>query len=459
MIDVACFLCDACFSFLYFRTSVQELPISRARKVAALLLLSATYVLYFRNISGVVQGFSPIFFHSCFRLVVRTALYTAHLMTASGTRFWSALYGATFFTAIYSVVHNAFFTPITYPFLHGEISIFVSPVTNTMFCILVVCGCRSICYSAICRVIPLSGISRVTPAQVLILLPFIITSLALKALQFPITNIESIPFSLCLICLQAALLLCLVLFERYQRNLRENTAWRFQAVTAQSLLKTLRLRRERDETVRRLRHDLKNHMLTLRHLIQSGYDANALAYIDNFLGQAGQGELRFRTGSALLDALLSEKLSPAAQSGVEVSVVLDFRRGGFLDDFTLCVLAGNALDNAVESCAKVPRDAPRFLEVRGGPSANQLLFQVSNSCAGAVPMAGPLPRTTKADREHHGFGLSSIARALEPYGGTLTVTPGEDRFTLTIAIPMPEEASPCTKSQFVTTNPSSGTPF
>lgn len=113
----------------------------------------------------------------------------------------------------------------------------------------------------------------------------------------------------------------------------------------------------------------------------------------------------------------------------------------------------------VESCAKVPRDAPRFLEVRGGPSANLLLFQVSNSCVGAVPMAGPLPRTTKADREHHGFGLSSIARALEPYGGTLTVTPGEGRFTLTIAIPIPEEASPCTKSQFVTTNPSSGTPF
>ena len=53
---------------------------------------------------------------------------------------------------------------------------------------------------------------------------------------------------------------------------------------------------------------------------------------------------------------------------------MDFQRGGFIDDFDLCVIMGNILDNALEACLKEDDSEKRFITINGGVRANQLII-------------------------------------------------------------------------------------
>lgn len=310
-----------------------------------------------------------------------------------------------------------------------------------LFCVAIVCGVKCLCYLFVYRTIPLWSITQVGLPRAAVLGMIITISLILKELQVSITDsgVESLPeYSVFFILLQAALLLCLLLFEQYQQKARENTAYRLQQVTVLALMKNIRVRQEKDEAIRSLRHDLKNHMLTLRHLVGSDCKAQAMKYIDDFLGQADLSELRLQTGSPLLDGLIGEKLSAAVQNGIAVNVVTDFQKGELLDNFDLCVIFGNALDNAIESCLKAP-EGQRFIDIKGGPVTGNLLLRIANSTAEPVSTAGGLPLSTKRDREQHGFGLKNIQRALEKYHGTLDAHMEGEQFVLSILIPLPEK--------------------
>ena len=56
----------------------------------------------------------------------------------------------------------------------------------------------------------------------------------------------------------------------------------------------------------------------------------------------------YQTGNPVVDILPREKLGLAKEIAAEVSLVLPKSCG--IDDFDLCVLFANALDNAIAAC-------------------------------------------------------------------------------------------------------------
>ncbi len=65
-----------------------------------------------------------------------------------------------------------------------------------------------------------------------------------------------------------------------------------------------------------------------------------------------------------------------------------------------------------------------------------MIIAFTNTFSGNVTISNGLPVTSKADKKMHGIGLRSIRRTLEKYDGTLRLKPDENRFTLTVAIPV-----------------------
>ena len=133
------------------------------------------------------------------------------------------------------------------------------------------------------------------------------------------------------------------------------------------------------EAIRSIRHDLKNHMSTLR-----------------FLAENHEYDISF-------------------------DLKLDFSKGNFISDFDLCVIWGNLLDNAIESCIKLPSEN-RCIEIKGGVSANFILVRISNDFNGTLVMQNGLPSTTKKDSVSHGFGLRNIEKTIKKYDGTITAS-------------------------------------
>ena len=181
-----------------------------------------------------------------------------------------------------------------------------------------------------------------------------------------------------------------------------------------------------EERVRRVYHDLKNHLLLLEQ--GNGTAQNAAHELRT---QIAGYEDYHHTGNDALDIILRDKARQAREKQIDLNAVVHFADGAFIAPLDLSTIFGNALDNAIEAAEKLPPDE-RLITLKAGTSHDMLVISCENSCACA-----PLPeRTSKDDDFLHGFGLGNIRRAVAKYDGEVSVSTADGFFRLRIIIPL-----------------------
>ena len=105
------------------------------------------------------------------------------------------------------------------------------------------------------------------------------------------------------------------------------------------------------ESIRRMRHDIANHLNAMESLMASGRDSEAQEYlqelnstpIDSTLGMCEH---------PVVDAFLHNKINAAKSSGVEIDAVIDLPANVPISNLDLIRIFGNMLDNALDSCCR-----------------------------------------------------------------------------------------------------------
>lgn len=434
LIRLFSYLCDSAFAFTYLRGPSGKPRFLQGGLMSVVLLL-ALFFLYYSK--------SPLFLaNSLVRYLFRILLHAGLVLCCRRLSPSHIAYVSFFWGAVYLFSHNVFFTPVSYSLLSGNVHFFETSAANGIFCAVTVIIYKSICYLLVLHFLPTRHPENIDRLHVLMLSILTLSGLFIKQLEKPLVESEhtfSIELSVFFITLQWALLFLLIAFECYQYQLQESAAFRTQAFSAQMLLKGIQDKQENDETLRRLRHDLKNHMLTIRLLLEKQNIDGAIQYTDQFLSQMTPCHQSYHTGNALVDGLLAEKLSGPQSDGVKTNVVLDFSKGSFLSDFDICVIMGNLLDNASESCSQLTADQERFISISGGVTANCLLVRIENSCISPPHFSYGLPQTHKKNRSAHGYGLRNVQQVLQRYHGNLSFALEDNRFILSLLIPIPQD--------------------
>ena len=165
--------------------------------------------------------------------------------------------------------------------------------------------------------------------------------------------------------------------------------------------------RERYESYRSFRHDLKNHVLTLSGLLAGGKTEEALTYLGRMGDIADAFTFPVDSGNPAVDALLSQKLQAARGRKIVVSADVALRGVSGVSDFDLCVVLSNIVDNAVEACVH-ENTAVRFLDVAVSARGGFLVLKVRNGC--------PADRCIV-----EGQGLRNVRMVAEKYAGTMEV--------------------------------------
>ena len=191
-----------------------------------------------------------------------------------------------------------------------------------------------------------------------------------------------------------------------------------------------------DESLRRFRHDFKNHTIVLEALLTEGDIEGARRYVSALTGAAAAGMPAFVTGNAAVNALLSAKAAATAPDGIRIVFRGRIPAEG-IDPTRLCVIAGNLLDNAAEACRLLPEGTDRLIGVSAAAEGQSLLFSVRNPTAGQIKRAADgSPATTKGNRRLHGFGLRNVRDAAKSLGGSLTLETENGTFTANVLIPI-----------------------
>jgi len=244
---------------------------------------------------------------------------------------------------------------------------------------------------------------------------------------------ESVPLSM-ILTLAASCLLSLTLIVSLESRLFAEKEKR-QAQAMQHVMELRQqqyiMKRNSIEQVRRQYHDMKNLLLYLENRPSA---ENLQAHLSKMLGDIRPFENVLDTGSDVLDILLSEKLELCRQSHIVCTVIADGALFSFVRPLDLVTLAGNAMDNAIEACLRLP-EAARFIQVRTLEREGFCSLVFLNSCAGEIrEINGKLP-TLKRDGENHGFGLANIRRVMEDYDGEMSWQAEAGEFTLTLLFP------------------------
>lgn len=197
--------------------------------------------------------------------------------------------------------------------------------------------------------------------------------------------------------------------------------------------------------IRRLKHDLANHMQVLSALPEQERDS----YIKNLAEHTAAMHSLSYCGDSTVNAVLSVKKPLIEQHGIHMELSLDIPQELPFDKTDICALYANALDNAVEACMKLEQEK-RFITVKSKARKGLFCLEVSNPAPenSGVPInqaiydgleydtyVNIIP-TSKKDKTNHGFGLKSIRETVVRYHGNMELKTVNGVFDLFLYMPL-----------------------
>ena len=217
--------------------------------------------------------------------------------------------------------------------------------------------------------------------------------------------------------------------DRIDIEQKQKNQYRSQVVFYQML-------EEQYRNLEHLRHDMKNHIIGLQRLIDNQEWDNMTDYIHKMADFGGIDCADDMTGKSIIDALLYYKKSNLQNSFTESSSQasdpsetdsicwecdVHLPSDCPINDFDLCVIFGNLLDNALEACQKMPIGSNRFIKVHAHVVKKCLLIEVANSMA-------------QSRIRKDGIGLRNVRETAKKYNGTLQITTQNNIFRVSVLL-------------------------
>ena len=191
-------------------------------------------------------------------------------------------------------------------------------------------------------------------------------------------------------------------------------------------------------SIRKVRHEMKNHMANIKGLAGAGEYGEIEDYIRRMDETMQELEYKYVTGNAVTDVIINDKCRRAEKAGIQFDA--DFRYGGEIPVFDMGIILNNLLDNAIEACEKL-ETGKGFIRLSLKRKKQFLILYVENSFDGAVPIrkGSILPATTKQSIlpgiiMEHGIGLENVRDIAERYFGGVNIKVKGDVFHVTVML-------------------------
>lgn len=219
--------------------------------------------------------------------------------------------------------------------------------------------------------------------------------------------------------LQVATLVAYGMFALTVREYNDELHLREQQLSLTRRLEALQAYRLSEQSLRELRHEVKNQYAYIRTLLARGDYEGAERFFGEMELRADPTLSLAASGNRAVDDVVNLEAAKAREAGVALDARLAVPEELSLDELDLCGLLFNLLDNAIEACADLDEGTERriTLAVTAAPEQGALVIVVSNPCAHEprVDAAGNLV-TSKAEKGH-GHGTRIVRQIAEKYDG------------------------------------------
>lgn len=179
--------------------------------------------------------------------------------------------------------------------------------------------------------------------------------------------------------------------------------------------------------IRCLKHDMDNHLLRLKDLIEKEKYAEALEYLETVKSSTAADKKLIDSGNDLIDSMLNYKLA-RLHDNIEQKYDIVVPKDLSFTEFDLNVIIGNLADNVLEALDQLPADEPKKLEISIRYKQGYLKVYFGNTFDGIMPEDG----SRKRDHDNHGLGLKSVERIVHKYGGDMRAKVSDNWYEISL---------------------------
>jgi hypothetical protein len=180
--------------------------------------------------------------------------------------------------------------------------------------------------------------------------------------------------------------------------------------------------------LRKVRHEMHNHMTNIKGLMATENYSEAARYIEKLDATIQGPNLKYVTGNPLCDVIINDKAGKAEQFHIALEVHFFYQETHAISTFDLGIVLNNLLDNAIEACQKIPEEA-RFIRLALKIKEPFLLLEIENAYNGKLvwdkekklPVSTKENHPTQALFSEHGLGLQNVAEIADHYLGGMQI--------------------------------------
>lgn len=189
------------------------------------------------------------------------------------------------------------------------------------------------------------------------------------------------------------------------------------------------------QSVRSIRHDLKQHFQVALTMLHSGKIDEAVDYMEKYNDTVLDGiSNKVFCDNDVVNYIINSKSKICSDRHIKIYIYIANEIPEF-SDLDLCVLLGNALDNAIEG---VPVDGNNeiYLELRNVD--NFFMISVKNTITNSVLEYNPNLISTKNEKEVHGLGILSMKEVVQKYNGSIEFYESDNKFCCDMLLDIPD---------------------
>ncbi|OON96222.1 MAG: hypothetical protein ATN36_06150 [Epulopiscium sp. Nele67-Bin005] len=248
-------------------------------------------------------------------------------------------------------------------------------------------------------------------------------------LHAPIVNINQIVFSgLILILINMTMIVSdkkiynTIILETENKLLNQQT---------EALYHEINVINQSTEAVNILKHDFKNHLITLSNLYQNNDSAQFENYIMETLGKLDI-EVFSNSQNVAIDSIINFKFQQLKMSNINLTLDIVVPTKLNISAYDLTTIIGNLLDNSIIACEN---STEKILDIKIKSKLNNLLIIINNSHNNNLITKNGVFQTTKENKKEHGIGLKSVLNTVKKLDGSIVFDYTETMFCVSVIIP------------------------
>lgn len=191
---------------------------------------------------------------------------------------------------------------------------------------------------------------------------------------------------------------------------------------------------QRETATKKFRHDMRNHIYILQHLLEQGKQEEAKQYADQLEQHFTAMGIPISVNHGIVDAILNKYATECKEKQIPLSVKGYMPKKCGVSSFDLCVIFSNLLSNAIEATEKC---AEKGIHLELRHEDDFFMLCIKNTFDGKLLQKNGSIQTRKQDKESHGYGLANVKECVERNQGHMNIKQQEKQFVVTLYMKVP----------------------